>query len=277
MIDFINNFIKVFFNTRVGLIFAFCIFIIAWFKLVKLLNKLSGKDDFDDFKPVKLKDKDPLNNKKPRDKDFVYIKNRTDEISAVIKNHDPYFDKISFLAFAKNSFLILFNNFSDKMIDKTSEIDIAEMYDVLKKSKNNIVNNIDIKTMYISDYSVRDGFEYITVLYYVELFESSDDPYRQYLIKFIRFTNNLVSFINSKGSITCPNCGGNAESIIRDGVCEYCGYNITLGGNNFIFADFKKILSDSDIYNIDEEVSPLILLELTNIKKESEKKFEVNK
>jgi len=97
-------------------IWEYVIFGVALWVLMYIF-KIKKKDPFetDDSKFTKrelqMLDADPNNERKPRDADFVYVKNKTDEITAKIKNHDPDFHRGRFIIFAKKPVCDVFRTF----------------------------------------------------------------------------------------------------------------------------------------------------------------------
>jgi hypothetical protein len=278
---------------EIGAIIATIVVYAVAYRFIKFASDARGEEHFDivefikDLIFIKRVKNMPVENVtenggviKSRDPDFVYVNNRTNEISTMIRNHDPGFDKAELLKLARNTFLALYMNYGATLMDKATVIELENVFNVFRTSQYFIESNtqipyeIDIKSLYMTDYVVKDGFEYITVIYYVELKtgqfdDGTGDSFRQFEMKFVRFVNDLVSYVKKNGSIACPNCGGSAVSIIRDGVCEYCGYSITLGGHEFVPAGFKKVLADGDIYGEEEDISPLVIMELEKIKRDS--------
>lgn len=193
--------------------------------------------------------------------------NRTGQIEAIIKQHDPAFSSSDLITFAKNSFVDIQMAWSGRDLRPVMGILHTDLYEqtnlqIQKMIENGIVNKIEgisVNTAYISAY-VRDrDYEYVNLYLNARMIDYQINETTGEIIRGNKSTRwdmyYRIKLMRAYGVKTraadgdemahkCPNCGANL-TLNANGQCEYCDSFITSGKHSWVISDFGTIRPDT--------------------------------
>lgn len=225
-------------------------------KAIKNQNKSSIEGIIDD-KTKDLIDKD--NDGRIMVSEFYPLSE--DEVLSKIVKDDPNFSKQDFYGWVKKVFLViqkaittrdktLLRSFEDDLLyyqhsDQIDDLINSNMFDRRKK--------IRIKGVLLKDYTIEGDKEFLVVALAASItrpttdmnpnalfdYDVIDDYY--YILTFTRTVGTkTVKSKSNKSTSNCPNCGA-VIKVHENGVCDYCGTQITTGDYDWVLLDIKNI------------------------------------
>lgn len=225
-------------------------------KAIKNQNKSSIEGIIDD-KTKDLIDKD--NDGRIMVSEF-YPLSEYEVLSKIVKD-DPNFSKQDFYGWVKKVFLViqkaittrdktLLRSFEDDLLyyehsDQIDDLINSNMFDRRKK--------IRIKGVLLKDYTIEGDKEFLVVALAASItrpttdmnpnalfdYDVIDDYY--YILTFTRTVGTkTVKSKSNKSTSNCPNCGA-VIKVHENGVCDYCGTQITTGDYDWVLLDIKNI------------------------------------
>lgn len=237
--------------------FYFFIGFLIFMIFLEIINNYLDKR----LKPPKFTDSSKINNKYGLNDDEKDYDTTSQNIVETIRFNDIKFNEIDFLSFAKDSFIKLQNAWTNRDWKTIRLLENDELFnnhrkllqEYIIKHQINMVDEINISSIKIIDYQVRDDFEFIDVNIVTTLKDYIIDEYTKNVIKGYKDTNLVMKYIltfarkngvkssyNNKSNIfditNCPCCGA-PISITESGKCEYCSNTITNGEYGFVIVN----------------------------------------
>lgn len=195
------------------------------------------------------------------------LPDRTDEISRIIQERDPFFTAPDFLSFARQVYMDIQSAWEKRDLDPVRGVLHQNLYQqtkrqIQKKIEDGIVNHLErisINTAYLTSYRRDRQYEYLTIYLAASMIDYQmkeatgeiilgDRTTRwnlQYKMTFIRSTDAKTrSAKEADRGFVCPNCGAPLKGT-SFGECEYCGSTVTTGTYDWVLSSFGVVKNDT--------------------------------
>lgn len=202
-------------------------------------------------------------------KQITPLKNRTDEIIAILKKKDENFSANDFITYVKKVYIDIQDAWSKRDLEPVRSVLHPNLYEqtqkqIQKKIDAKIINyleRISVNTAYLSGYRRDDDYEYLTVYLTAQMIDYQvheetgqilygDKTTRwdmQYKMIFVRavdmLTPDIADTVNND-VMRCPSCGAPVEGTAF-GKCEYCGSTVSSGKYGWVLTDFAAMREDT--------------------------------
>lgn len=178
-----------------------------------------------------------------------------------LRESDPSFSELTFLGRVSNMFVQLQHAWMDKdwkqarpyEHDQIFHLHAKQLEQFIEKEETNMIEDITVLNTEIESYETDGPYEYLNTII--------EARFRDYVIddttgQVIRGDKNRTvtmtyrwKLMRKRGTQTketettvtqCPNCGANL-SIGQNGVCEYCGSEVTTGNHDWVLVQIERI------------------------------------
>ncbi len=191
---------------------------------------------------------------------------RTDEASLErLRLADPNFSKNVFLSRVSNMFLQLQAAWTDKDWKRVRPFEHDQIFHMhnqqldrfIAMEQTNVIEDIAILDTTLESYEQDGPFEYLNVIIKARFKDYIIEDKTRRVIKGFKEHPVVMTYrwklMRSRGTETehrdtmvtqCPNCGANL-SIGQNGVCEYCGSEVTLGKHDWVLTQIVPLRQEN--------------------------------
>ncbi|MCX7774175.1 MAG: Tim44-like domain-containing protein [Clostridia bacterium] len=185
----------------------------------------------------------------------------TQSIEAQIREKDPDFSSQKFLSWSEEVFMTLQDAWTkrDWKIIRPFECEALfnkhsrQLDEYIRNNTINVVERICINKSMLTNYSLDNQYEYLTVYLKARMNDYIIDAdtkqvvqgdknrefYTNYNLKFMRSIGVVTTVNSGKSTTNCPNCGAPTQ-ITSAGECEYCNSVITTGQHDWVLCDLDS-------------------------------------
>lgn len=175
---------------------------------------------------------------------------------------DPNFSKEDFLARAGDVFITLQNAWTAKDWRSIRAFETNQLFhqhekqleQFIQNGQTDVVEDISVLSTELEEYTEDAQHQYLKVIltaryrdYIVDDATQrvvKGDKNRRYLMTyrmtFLRKLDATTEFKESASATSCPNCGANL-SINQNGICEYCGSEVTTGAMQWVLNTLQPV------------------------------------
>lgn len=190
---------------------------------------------------------------------------RDEEITRMIREHDPDFSRERFLSWAEQVFVQLQQAWTERDWKKARPFESEEIFNLHKSQLDeyirdgtiNVMENVCVNESFLCDYAAEDKYEFLTVFMntryndYVVREDTRevvrgdrDRTYNvRYKLKFMRSLGVKTGDMSNKSTVKCPNCGAPVD-VNAAGQCAYCGTVITNGEHDWVLCNMDDVGQD---------------------------------
>ena len=187
---------------------------------------------------------DDANNLSTREADLTLLLQR-----------DPNFSKSNFLARVSDIFVTLQDAWMKKDWKSIRAFETNQLFhqheqqlqQFIEKGQTNVVEDISVLETWIAEYQEDAQHQILTAVlrarYRDYLINDENgkvlkgNPKKRYIMtyrmEFLRKVDAKTEDTNVTAATQCPNCGANL-SINQNGICEYCGSEVTTGATDWV-------------------------------------------
>ena len=206
-------------------------------------------------------------NQSPNQRPQTQLPNRTLQIEAIIKAHDPRFSASDFAGFVKRVYIDIQTAWCKRDLPSVRAFLHDNLYDTTQKQiqakiDQGVVYHYEsmvVDTMYLSGYAKDAQFEYLTVYLSARMIDWQENEKTgailrgdkttrwslQYKMKFMRSiwvqTSEAVSAATGHN---CVNCGAPLE-MTSSAKCAHCDSIVTTGQYSWVLSDFATLRNDT--------------------------------
>lgn len=184
-----------------------------------------------------------------------------DEVLNKIIRDDPNFSKQAFYSWVKKVFLVIQKAMTirDKTLLRAFEDNLLyyqhseQIDDLIDNNMFDRRKKVRIKGVLLKDYTVEGDKEFLIVALAANITRPTTDMYPDALFNYdvvddyyyiLTFTRTVgtktIKSKSNKSTTNCPNCGA-VIKVHENGVCDYCGTQITTGDYDWVLLDIKNI------------------------------------
>lgn len=196
----------------------------------------------------------------------VHLPDRTAQIAAEIKKHDPNFTADDFLTFTKGVYIDIQTAWCKRDLTPVRPVLHTNLYNTTCKQVQSKIDqgviyhyeSIAINTAYLTSYVRDEEYEYLTVYLNARFIDYQTDEKTgniirgdrntrwdfRYKMKFVRTFGVKTNAAADENGHNCPNCGAPLE-ISSTGQCPYCGSTVTTGLYSWVLTDFMTVRDDT--------------------------------
>ncbi len=202
-------------------------------------------------------------------KQITPLKNRTDEITVVLKKSDVNFSANDFITYAKKVYIDIQDAWCKRDLDPVRAVLHPNLYEqtqkqIQKKIDAKIINyleRITVNTAYLSGFRRDDDYEYLTVYLTSQMIDYQmheetgqilygdkttrwDMQYKMIFVRAAGMETLDAAAEENNDVMRCPSCGAPVEGTAF-GQCQYCGSTVSSGKYGWVLTDFAAMREDT--------------------------------
>lgn len=190
---------------------------------------------------------------------------RNDQSLEQLRAADPNFSKNAFLSRVANMFLQLQTAWTEKDWKRVRPFEHDQIFHMhneqlnrfIENGETNVIEDIAILDTALESYEQDGPFEYLNTIIRARFKDYIVDDASGNVIKGFKDHPVTMTYrwklMRSRGTKTehkdakvtqCPNCGANL-SVAQNGICEYCGSEVTLGNHDWVLTQIVPLRQEN--------------------------------
>lgn len=202
-------------------------------------------------------------------KQITPLKDRTDEITVIMKKTDVNFSANDFITYAKKVYIDIQDAWCKRDLEPVRAVLHPNLYEqtqkqIQKKIDAKIINyleRITVNTAYMSGFRRDDDYEYLTVYLTSQMIDYQvheetgqilygdkttrwDMQYKMIFVRAAGMETPDAAAEENNDVMRCPSCGAPVEGTAF-GQCQYCGSTVSSGKYGWVLTDFAAMREDT--------------------------------